>query len=70
VGSPTLVEDARAVLNGDANYLLGHYKSLADVEGSYSIDQGILNAVALYVINIPVVLQVSGLDIILYRALS
>jgi hypothetical protein len=35
------------VLNGDANYLLGHYKSLADVEGSYSIDQGILNAVAL-----------------------
>jgi hypothetical protein len=45
VGSPTLVEDARAVLNGDANYLLGHYKSLADVEGSYSIDQGIVKVI-------------------------
>ncbi|OWY45740.1 hypothetical protein AALT_g10284 [Alternaria alternata] len=65
---PTLVEDARAVLNGDSNYLLGHGEPLADVEGPYGMDQGIINAVAPYVIYIPVILQVSGPNIMPYGA--
>jgi hypothetical protein len=68
--SPTLVEDARAVLNGDANYLLGHDEPLADVEGPYGMDQGILNAVTPYVLYIPVVLQVSGPNMMPYGAPS
>lgn len=64
------MEDARAVLNGDANYLLGHNESLADVEDPYDKVQGILNAVAPHVTYIPVVLQVRGPDIMPYRALS
>jgi hypothetical protein len=52
-GSRTLVEDARAVLNGEADYLLGNDGSLADVDGIHGIDQGIVNAVASQAINMP-----------------
>ncbi|RYN27488.1 hypothetical protein AA0114_g12549 [Alternaria tenuissima] len=69
-GSPTLVEDAQAVLNGDANYLLGYNEALADVEGPYDIYQGILNAVAPHVMYIPAVPQVSGPNIMPYGAPS
>ncbi|KAF7671132.1 hypothetical protein GT037_010693 [Alternaria burnsii] len=69
-GSTTLVEDARAVLNGDANYLLGHGEPLADIEGPYSMDQDILNAVTLHVVYIPVVVQVSGPNMIPHGAPS
>jgi hypothetical protein len=60
VGSPTLVEDARAVLDGDADYPLGHDEPLAGIEGPYGMNQGILNDIASHVMYIPVVTQVSG----------
>ena len=56
------------MLNGNSNYLLGHGEPLADVEGPYGMDQGIINAVAPYVIYIPVILQVSGPNIMPYGA--
>jgi len=57
VGSCTLVEDARAVWNGDADHLLGNNEPLVDVDGPYDMDQGNVNAVAPQPINIPVALQ-------------
>ena len=60
MGSPTLVEDARAVLDGDADYPLGHDEPLAGIEGPYGMNQGILNDIASHVMYIPVVTQVSG----------
>ena len=51
------MEDARAVLNGEADYLLGNDELFAEIDGSFGIDQGNVNAVAPQAINIPVALQ-------------
>jgi uncharacterized C2H2 Zn-finger protein len=47
------VEDARAVLNGEADYLLGNDGPLAEVDGHHGIDKGIVNASAPQAINMP-----------------
>ena len=65
-GSPTLVDDCRAVLNGDANYLLGNDEPLADVEGPYGMGQGVLHAVASQFMYTPVPPQASGPDVMPY----
>ncbi|KAH6867982.1 hypothetical protein BKA58DRAFT_458586 [Alternaria rosae] len=57
VGNPTLVEDAHAVLNGAADYLLGDDEVLVDVDGIHGIDQGLANAVASSALDISVALQ-------------
>lgn len=64
------MEDAQAVLNGDANHLLGHDEPLPDIEGPYGMNQGIPNVVVPHVVYIPVVLQVSGPNVIPYRVPS
>jgi hypothetical protein len=53
------VEDARAVLNGEADYLLGNDGPLAEVDGHHGIEKGIVNASAPQAINMPFAPQVN-----------
>lgn len=68
-GSRTLVEDARAVLNGDADLLLGHDKLLADVDGIHGIDQDIVDAVALYALDTSFARHANGRNMTAYTNL-
>ncbi|KAI4662914.1 uncharacterized protein J4E79_004225 [Alternaria viburni] len=69
VGSHTLVEDARAVWNGDADHLLGNNEQLADIDGIHGIDQDLVNAVASYVLGMSVALRTNSGNTIPYVSL-
>ncbi|KAI4919228.1 hypothetical protein J4E85_009486 [Alternaria conjuncta] len=58
--SQALVEDARAVWNGDADHLLGNNEVPADVNGIHSFDQDFVNAIAPNALDISVAPQTDG----------
>jgi len=68
VASPTLAEDAQAVLDGKADYLLHDDRLLADIVGLDSIDQGLAHAVVPQVIHIPVAAQANDPNVMPYGA--
>ena len=68
-GSSTLVEDAQAVLNGNADHLLGNNELLADVDGIHDIDHDIVDTVALYAPDISFTLLANGPNMTAYANL-
>ena len=60
MGSRTLVEDAQAVLNGEADYLLANDEMLGDVNALRGVDQGYVNAIAPQAMNMLIASQANG----------